>query len=101
MRTTRLGLHQPDLFAAQPGQPEAAEFPGLAEPPPQDFIQRIREELLATLARVTGAETLPWADPTRAYLAAMRFRSIAGWLPPPEAERLRAAFAHEMARLDP
>jgi hypothetical protein len=50
--------------------------------------------------RATNADALPWRDLTKTYLAKMRFHSIAGWLPPDEAGRLRAAFAREMARLN-
>ena len=83
---------QPDLFAAEPGS-------GTDEPPPADFIQGIRDELLATLTRVRGAARLPWRDLTAATLAELRFESISNWLPQPEAEALRSAFAAEMERL--
>ncbi len=69
------------------------------EPPPSDFVQRIREELLATLAKVRGADALPWRDLTQATLAEMRFHSIAGWLPEEEAKSLRAQFQSEIDRL--
>ncbi|MCB1882869.1 MAG: hypothetical protein KDG89_02560 [Geminicoccaceae bacterium] len=78
---------QPDLFGAEP-----------FEAPPE-FVARIREELRATLARVQGAEALPWADLTRTTLAELRFRSIAGYLPEGEAAALRQAFEREMERL--
>ena len=83
---------QPDLFAAE------HSF-GTDEPPPTDFIQGIRDELLATLTRVQGAARLPWRDLTAATLAELRFESISNWLPQPEAEALRSAFAAEMERL--
>ena len=83
---------QSDLFAA-------AGETLLQEPPPADFIARIRGELTDTLARVREAAALPWRDLTAATLAELRFNSIAGWLPDDEATALRAAFQCEMNRL--
>ena len=83
---------QPDLFAA------AGEML-FQEPPPADFIARIRGELNDTLARVREAAALPWKDLTAATLAELRFNSIAGWLPDDEANALRAAFQREINRL--
>ena len=71
----------------------------LSEPPPADFIARIRGELNDTLARVREAAALPWKDLTAATLAELRFNSIAGWLPDDEANALRAAFQREINRL--
>jgi hypothetical protein len=81
---------QPDLFETQPG---------LLEPPPAEFVARIRDELTLTLARVREAAALPWKDLTAATLAELRFDSIAGWLPADEAAALRSAFHHELDRL--
>jgi len=82
-----------DLFDAAPD----AE---LTEPVPEEFIQKIRTELLATLASVKAAETPPWRDLTATTLGEMRFHSLAGtWLPAAEGEALRAEFAAEMLRL--
>jgi hypothetical protein len=83
---------QPDLFAA------AGQAP-LQEPPPADFIARVRGELTDTLARVREAAALPWKDLTATTLAELRFNSIAGWLPEDEASALRAAFQSEINRL--
>jgi hypothetical protein len=69
------------------------------EPPPADFIERVRDELNATLARAREAATLPWRDLTMATLAELRFHSIAGWLPTDEAAALRTDFHREMGRL--
>jgi hypothetical protein len=69
------------------------------EPPPADFVARIRDELYTTLARTRDATTLPWRDLTAATLAELRFHSIAGWLPSDEAAALRADFQREMGRL--
>ena len=66
---------------------------------PAEFVERIRNELSATLALARGAERLPWKDPTAATLAELRFNSIAGWLPEPEAEGFRAQFSVQMRRL--
>lgn len=89
MRNQR-SARQADLFEAQAG---------LFEPPPADFVARIRDELTATLARVRQAAKLPWKDLTAATLAELRFNSIAGWLPEPEASALRLSFQREMRRL--
>jgi hypothetical protein len=89
---------QPDLFADQQAEHEDVAC-GAFEPPPPDFIARIRNELATTLDSVRAAATLPWTDLTRATLAELRFHSIAGWLPDKEAAALRAAFETEMARL--
>jgi hypothetical protein len=94
--STKSGMHghrsarQGDLFETQAD---------LFEPPPADFIARIRDELIGTLERAKNAERLPWRDLTAATLAELRFNSIAGWLPEDEAEALRADFEREMARL--
>ena len=90
---------QPDLFAAQTDLFDGQSGLLDEEPPPEDFIQRIRDELHTTLALVRSAETFPWPDASRTLLTEMRFKSIAGWLPASEADALRAAFAVEMARL--
>jgi hypothetical protein len=81
---------QPDLFQAQAD---------LLEPPPADFVARIRDELTGTLARAREAAVLPWKDLTAATLAELRFDSIAGWLPQDEAVALRAEFHRELDRL--
>ncbi len=87
-----MSVSQPDLFSHDT-QPDL--FADVAP----DFVERIREELEHTLARVREAETLPWADLTRTTLAERRFHSIAGYLPDAEADALRRAFEAEMARL--
>jgi hypothetical protein len=66
---------------------------------PAEFVERIRGELVGTLARARAADAMPWRDLTAATLAELRFHSIAGWLPSEEAEALRARFKTEMARL--
>ncbi|HZS82241.1 MAG TPA: hypothetical protein VFA50_05190 [Stellaceae bacterium] len=90
---------QLDLFAAPSESPAAPRPILLEEPPPADFIARIRAELEATLATVRQAARFPWPDLTRTTLAEMRFNSIADWLPAEEAAALRTAFEVEMARL--
>jgi hypothetical protein len=92
MTNRRLGT-QLDLFAAAPASEQA-------EPPPPEFVERIRTELLETLARVRVADTPPWRDLTQTTLGEMRFHSLAEtWLPAAEGARLRAAFSAEMHRL--
>jgi hypothetical protein len=89
---------QLSLFGEE--QPSLEELlPSGFAPPPPDFVERIRAELLATLETARRARLLPWPDLTRATLAELRFNSIAGWLPEAEAAALRAAFEVEMARL--
>ena len=88
------------MFAAQPDLLDGMPSSAAPEPPPEDFVQRIRDELNATLVRAQKADTLPWRDLTQAYLAEMRFHSVAGWLPPAEAGQLREQFAREMERLN-
>lgn len=71
----------------------------MLEPPPSDFVARIRDELTGTLARVRDAAALPWKDLTAATLAELRFDSIAGWLPQDDAAVLRAEFHRELDSL--
>ena len=98
MANTRLG-RQPDLFDARPDLLDGLSGRDAFEPPPEDFIQPIREELGAMLARVQVATALPWRDRTRAMLAEMRFDSIANWLPQAEAARLRRDFRAALTAL--
>ena len=68
-------------------------------PVPDDFVARIRAELLATLATAEAAAVLPWSTLTKAYLTEMRFHSIANWLPEDESTSLRQRFAAALERL--
>lgn len=88
---------QADLFA--PSEDLFDPVPPPAEPPPPDFLARIRAELQATLARAEAAEALPWPDLTAATLAELRFQGILHWLPRTEAAELRARFEAAMRRL--
>lgn len=90
---------QTDLFADQQTGPQDVLPFGLQQPPPADFIERIRAELDATLQKVREAELLPWPDLTHTTMAELRFHSIAAWLPQAEATLLRTSFEEEMARL--
>jgi len=90
---------QPDLFEATRPASERGYAACLQEPPPADFIERIRDELIGTLAMTRQAARLPWKDLTTATLAELRFNSITNWLPANEAETLRESFNREMARL--
>src|SRR5947209_1535742 len=90
---------QPDLFEAAHPTSKRGYAALLQEPPPADFIERIRNELLGTLAMAREAARLPWKDLTAATLAELRFNSITNWLPANEAETLRESFNREMARL--
>lgn len=89
---------QQDLFAPH------ADAPGFdlddEEFVDAEFIQRIRDEVTATLAKAKGAARLPWRDLTQTMVTEMRFHSIAQtWLPAEESARLREEFAAEMLRL--
>ena len=90
---------QTDLFDPQSDLFRRSAAIEDAEPPPADFIERIRSELQSTLATVQAAPKFPWRDMTQTLLAEMRFKSIAEWLPDEEAAELRTAFASEMTRL--
>lgn len=81
------------------GQASTGPGTGMVEPPPPEFVERIRSELLATLALAREATYLPWANLTKATLAELRFKSIADWLPQPEADSLRDAFEAELVRI--
>jgi len=97
MSKDRFG-EQLDLFGRAPAVDEDDLAATLDEPPPEDFIERIRDELLANLAKARAAQSLPW-EFLDALMLERRFRSIAGWLPREEARKLRAEFAVEIARL--
>ena len=89
---THPSFRQPDLFSPLEAAPSRPSMP-------PEFVERIRGELQATLARASAADTMPWSDLTQATLAELRFHSIAGWLPADEADGLRGAFKIEMERL--
>jgi hypothetical protein len=91
-------MKQRDLFADQPSASET-RGPHRFEPPPAEFVARIRSELQETLRLVREAARLPWPDLTQATLAELRFHSIARWLPEEEASALQSAFEAEMVRL--
>ena len=78
-----------------------AELPGLDRPaaayrPDPD---EVRAELLAVLAEVRAAQTLPW-DPRRALYWRTVFPQMTNWLPDEEAAELRFAFEAEIRRLE-
>lgn len=78
---------QPDLFAATP-QPQ----------PRLPTAEDVRPKLLAMLNAARNASRMPW-DPQRANVKAILFHQMANWLPEPERDELRIAFAREMDRL--
>lgn len=81
---------QPDMFAAAgplPPPSPIAHLPSLA-----------RQRLDALLAAVRAADRMPW-DEQQAGINALVFHNTANWLPPAEANALRAAFAQELDRL--
>lgn len=83
---------QPDLFA---DSTEPAQWKHVASP---DFIAGIRRDVTALHDKVRAAETLPW-DIMGALNAEREFWGLLNWLPPEEAEPLRASFDAEMDRL--
>ena len=86
---------QPDLFArADAPQPITME-----EPPPADWVERIRNELRALLAKVEQATEFPFPNLTAATLAELRFKGILFWLPEEEGTELHTRFKAEMHRL--
>ncbi len=58
----------------------------------------IRARLHALLALARDATHIPW-DARETRLNAILFRQMANWLPEPERDQLRAAFAAEMRHL--
>ncbi len=89
--------HQPDLFTAEPDPDNPAA--SLDEPPDEAWIQRIREEMNATVALAQRSAKLPWGNLTQSMMAEMVFDGKVCWLPKAEAYALRAALAVELERL--
>jgi hypothetical protein len=90
---------QPSLFDRPADSPTGSLVDQLDEHPGEEFIQGIRDELLATLALARGAATFPWPELTKTYMVEMRFNSMSNWLPREEAVVLRRQFSAEMDRL--
>jgi len=91
--------NQADLFDRPRDSANWSLADELDEHPGEEFIQRIRDELLATLALARRSATLPWGDLLQAVMAEQRVKSMSDWLPRHEADALRRDFAVEMARL--
>ncbi len=87
MTTARQG----DLFAASRGAADAA----ISETPDPATV---RGRLHALLALVRTSSQMPW-EPARARAQEYLFANMAAWLPAPERDDLRQAFASEMVRL--
>ena len=96
---SRRFAEQTDLFDRRVDTPDWSLADELDEHPGEDFIQGIRDELLATLALARSSESFPWSDLTRTYMVEMRFNSMSNWLPRREAVALRREFSSEMDRL--
>lgn len=98
MSMTRLG-RQPDLFATEVDLFDApGRVPAWVKHP--DMVEKVRGELVATLARLREAAVFPFPNGTAAMSAEIRFNDLAEiWLPPEEGHPLQVAFAAEMARL--
>lgn len=58
----------------------------------------IRKRLTDLLDKARAAKTMPWSE-RDARMWQTVYPNMANWLPDAEADRLRAAFAEEMARL--
>lgn len=67
-------------------------------PPSGPKPDTVRRRLAELLSAARGAERMPW-DEQRATVCAHLFHNMANWLPAPERDTLRAAFAAELARL--
>jgi hypothetical protein len=88
---------EPDLFVTErQGELFAAEPPAPAYRPDP---AKVRARLEKILGEARAAATMPW-ESTRANLYRTIVPDMTRWLPDDEAERWRAAFAAEMARLD-
>ncbi len=79
---------QPDLFGVTP-QPAPSYLPDPA---------KVREKVLAILAKAKAAPEAPWRDGDREYYRLV-LPQMTNWLPEDEAGRLRGEFAAELARL--
>jgi hypothetical protein len=89
---------QLDMFAAEPPPPRKLHkneiSPGVFAADPVE----VRAKLLAVLAELKAAETMPW-DARRALYWRTVFPQMTNWLPPDEAARMRDEFAAELARV--
>ncbi len=95
---TRLG-RQPDLFAVQTDLFDApGRVPAWVKHP--EVVEKVREELSATMAKLRNAVDFPFVNATAAMSAEIRFNDLVEiWLPPEEGHPLQLEFAAEMARL--
>ncbi len=84
-------MRQSDLFSAADNF-VAAQVAETPEP------ETIRVRLHVMLAVVRGASEMPW-EAARARAQELIFVNMARWLPQPERDELRQAFAAEMIRL--
>ena len=64
--------------------------------PMEDFVAGIRKGLLATLAKATAAQEMPWESLTQMMVTELTFDSLTKWLPP--AEAMRADFHVQIVR---
>ena len=88
-----MSADQPDLFAnIAPPEPTKMEVP-------EEFVEGIRQELLATLARLEGTAVFVRDDLLPALVGERRFWSLLNWLPPDEGAALRVRFDAEMDRV--
>jgi hypothetical protein len=90
-------MTQPDLFSHSPAQGEMFAD----HRPPQNLLPDpadIRRRLLKMLGEARAAESKsPW-DARKTRLYATIFPQMANWLPPEEADGLRAEFAAQIER---
>jgi hypothetical protein len=80
---------------------DPAQLDMFGPPPAQNYDpdpESVRAELTAILARARAAPQEPWPAKEASYWGTV-FPQMANWLPAEEAQRLRLAFAAELARL--
>lgn len=83
----------PDLFAIRPSAAPVEEGPG------DEVVALVRARLMATLALVERAETMPWGDGLAIVREHNAFRFGKDLLPAAEGAALWAAFDAHMERL--
>jgi hypothetical protein len=87
---------QPDLFGETERKLSRFEIaPGVYVADPEV----VRRKLLAALAELRAAQSLPW-DARRTLYWRTVFPQMTNWLPEDEAAQLRLEFASEIRRLD-
>ncbi len=86
---------QLDLFSSDepPEETEDRPSPGVSADP-----EEVRAEMLALLAELRAAKTMPWTEDDVGFYQVV-FPQMSNWLPKEEAAQLCFEFEAEMARL--